>query len=116
MNSVQGSSVASLQLSLGTGLYACHVLIPPTPGPMAATGNLGLENQLGWVILLGLLLLLPVGFITSMLIRKMDKQLFSSPLEPIQEAAIAAPEGNAQHSLFSALLPLLLPLVMKNAC
>lgn len=112
MNSVQGSSVASLQLSLGTGLYASHVLIPPTPGPMAATGNLGLENQLGWVILLGLLLLLPVGFITSMLIRKMDKQLFSSPLEPIQEAATSTPENNPQHSLFSALLPLLLPLFL----
>lgn len=115
MNSIQGSSVASLQISLGTGLYASHVLIPPTPGPMAATGNLGLENQLGWVIAFGLVLLLPIAIITSMLIRKMDKQLFSSPLEPMQEAATTVSAGNIQHSLFLALLPLLLPLVLITA-
>ncbi len=48
------SSVA-LSIALATGLYATHTFVPPTPGPIAAAGNLGLENQLGFVILSGLL-------------------------------------------------------------
>lgn len=51
------SSVA-LSVALATGLYATHTFVPPTPGPIAAAGNLGLSNQLGQVILMGL----PVAF------------------------------------------------------
>ncbi|VDN47550.1 Predicted D-glycerate permease [Petrocella atlantisensis] len=43
-----------MSVSLATGLYATHTLVPPTPGPIAAAGNLGLENQLGLVIMVGL--------------------------------------------------------------
>ena len=112
MQTIQGSTVSGLQLSLGTGLYASHVLIPPTPGPMAATGNLGLENQLGWVILLGLIVLIPVGILTSMLIRKMDQQLFIiNPLSVAADSVSDVTKAN-QQSLFSSLLPLLLPLVL----
>ncbi len=43
-----------MSVALATGLYATHTLVPPTPGPIAAAGNLGLDNQLGLVILFGL--------------------------------------------------------------
>ena len=43
-----------MSVALATGLYATHTLVPPTPGPIAAAGNLGLEDQLGLVILVGL--------------------------------------------------------------
>lgn len=43
-----------MSVSLATGLYATHTLVPPTPGPIAAAGNLGLEDQLGLVILVGI--------------------------------------------------------------
>ncbi|PID41906.1 MAG: gluconate transporter [Proteobacteria bacterium] len=46
------SSVA-MSVALATGLYATHTFVPPTPGPIAAAGNLGLSDSLGWVILLG---------------------------------------------------------------
>mgnify|MGYP000899231025 CR=1 FL=1 len=49
-------SAVMMSVALATGLYATHTLVPPTPGPIAAAGNLGLENQLGWVILLGLVI------------------------------------------------------------
>jgi len=49
-----GVSAVTMSIALATGLYATHTLIPPTPGPIAAAGNLGLSNQLGLVILLGL--------------------------------------------------------------
>ncbi|MCY1719523.1 GntP family permease [Prolixibacteraceae bacterium Z1-6] len=49
-----GKSSVALSLALASGLYATHTFVPPTPGPIAAAGNLGLENQLGQVILFGL--------------------------------------------------------------
>ena len=46
------SSVA-MSIALATGLYATHTYVPPTPGPIAAAGNLGLESNLGLVIMVG---------------------------------------------------------------
>jgi GntP family gluconate:H+ symporter len=48
----KASSVA-MSVALATGLYATHTLVPPTPGPIAAAGNLGIDN-LGLVIFFGL--------------------------------------------------------------
>lgn len=43
-----------LSVSLATGLYASHTFVPPTPGPIAAAGNLGIASSgLIWVILFG---------------------------------------------------------------
>lgn len=55
-------SVIAMSVALATGLYATHTFVPPTPGPIAAAGNLGLESRLGLVILVGLL----VSFITAL--------------------------------------------------
>lgn len=49
-----GKPSVALSIALATGLYATHTFVPPTPGPIAAAGNLGLENQLGLVIIFGL--------------------------------------------------------------
>lgn len=43
----------TLSIALASGLYATHTFVPPTPGPIAASGNLGLDDQLGLVILFG---------------------------------------------------------------
>ncbi|WP_165662350.1 GntP family permease [Oceanimonas sp. MB9] len=53
-NRMRVSSVA-MSVALATGLYATHTFVPPTPGPIAAAGNLGLEASLGTVIAVGLL-------------------------------------------------------------
>ncbi|MDR1708534.1 MAG: GntP family permease, partial [Candidatus Accumulibacter sp.] len=52
------SSVA-MTVALSTGLYAAHVFIPPTPGPIAAAGALGLANNLLLVMGLGALISVP---------------------------------------------------------
>lgn len=49
-----GVSVVAMSIALSTGLYATHTFVPPTPGPIAAAGNLGLESNLGLVIAVGL--------------------------------------------------------------
>ena len=36
--------LVGLTVALSTGLFAPHVLVPPTPGPLAAAANLNLEN------------------------------------------------------------------------
>ena len=52
-NRMKVSSV-SMSVAVATGLYATHTFVPPTPGPIAAAGNLGLESNLGLVIGVGL--------------------------------------------------------------
>jgi gluconate:H+ symporter, GntP family len=49
----------SLSLSLASGLYSTHTLVPPTPGPIAAAGNIGISDSLGLVIGIGLLVAVP---------------------------------------------------------
>lgn len=51
--------LASMSAALATGLYATHTLVPPTPGPIAAAGNLGAADYLGTVILVGLIISIP---------------------------------------------------------
>jgi GntP family gluconate:H+ symporter len=53
-------ALASMSVALATGLYATHTLVPPTPGPIAAAGNIGASDFLGTIILIGLLVSIPV--------------------------------------------------------
>lgn len=57
----QRISPVAMSVALATGLFATHTLVPPTPGPIAAAGSLGLGNQLGLVILVGL----PVALVAA---------------------------------------------------
>ncbi|MDR2795553.1 MAG: GntP family permease [Spirochaetaceae bacterium] len=52
------SSVA-MTVALSSGLYASHVFIPPTPGPIAAANTLGVGNNLLLVMGLGALVSIP---------------------------------------------------------
>ena len=55
-----GISLTILAIALGTGLYATHVFVPPTPGPLAAAATL--EADLGLVLLLGIIVAIPSAF------------------------------------------------------
>ncbi len=62
-------SLASMSVALATGLYATHTLVPPTPGPIAAAGNLGASDYLGTIILFGFIVAIPtilVGYLWAM--------------------------------------------------
>jgi len=56
-----GISPVVFAISLAAGLYATHVFVPPTPGPLAAAA--ALKADLGLVILLGLIVALPVSLV-----------------------------------------------------
>jgi len=62
---ISGVAVA---IALSTGLYATHVMVPPTPGPLAGAANMGVTN-LGLVILIGLVAAFPptvAGYLYAM--------------------------------------------------
>ena len=48
-----------LALALASGLYTTHTLVPPTPGPIAAAGNIGAADYLGTVMILGFIVTIP---------------------------------------------------------
>ena len=56
------TSSLAMSTALATGLYATHNFVPPTPGPVAAAGNLNAMNHIGMIIMLGLL----VAFVAAM--------------------------------------------------
>ena len=71
----------SLGVALSTGLFAPHVLVPPTPGPLAAASNLKLENFSLLIIVGGVLafILVIIGSTFSYLIfskSRFDNNLF----------------------------------------
>lgn len=53
-----GISLAVMATALSSGLYATHCLVPPTPGPIIMADTLGAD--LGFTILIGLLISIPV--------------------------------------------------------
>lgn len=56
-----GTSTVAMSVALATGLFATHTLVPPTPGPIAAAGNLDLTDQLGLVIIVGFAVSIPAA-------------------------------------------------------
>jgi len=54
-----GISLAVLAIALATGLYTTHVFVPPTPGPLAAAGEIG--AQISLVLILGLVVSIPTA-------------------------------------------------------
>jgi len=104
------TSLVGLSVALSTGLFAPHVLIPPTPGPLAAAANLNL-TQLSSLILTGgiigfILILVGGGF-----------ALYVSKKYPYVEkefpVATSEENENTPWPTFSkALLPILLPLLL----
>ena len=103
-----GVSPVPLMLALAAGLFASHVFIPPTPGPVAAAGMVGLENNLLLVIGLGivisLLSLIPAYFFTGRVGRHIESA------ESSTEALVAQEEHNCSAML--SFLPIVLPIVL----
>ena len=104
-----GKSSVALSIALATGLYATHTFVPPTPGPIAAAGNLGLENQLGLVILFGLgvaAFAMITGYFFASFLEKKYPNYNPRNNFTEKETSIKLPSG-----LFS-LLPILVPILL----
>ncbi|MBO4803597.1 MAG: GntP family permease [Muribaculaceae bacterium] len=104
-----GISPVPLMLALAAGLFASHVFIPPTPGPVAAAGMVGLENNLLLVIGLGvvisLLSLIPAYFFAGRVGNRVEA--FSESTENSK-----IPENSESQNSALAFLPIVLPIVL----
>ena len=102
-----GIPLLALTIALSTGLFATHVLIPPTPGPLAAAANLEL-NDLGLLIIMGgsvAFLLMLVGAAFAQRVSKrvsLEIQLPETEEEYIEELP----------SLKLAIAPIFIPLLL----
>lgn len=103
-----GTSPVPLMLALAAGLFASHVFIPPTPGPVAAAGMVGLENNLLLVIGLGvvisLLSLIPAYFFAGYIGKRV------AVAEPTAENLATDSDGKCSAAM--AFLPIILPIVL----
>ncbi|RMG63666.1 MAG: GntP family permease, partial [Bacteroidetes bacterium] len=102
-----GKPPASLALGLAAGLYTTHTLVPPTPGPIAAAGNLGATDYLGTIILLGLAFAIPTALVAWGFARWQGGRL--QPSLPELPPAADLP---ALPPLSLALGPILLPVLL----
>ena len=101
---------ASLMLALGAGLFASHVFIPPTPGPVAAAGMMGLDENLLMVIAVGVVIslisLIPVYFFAG----KIGKRITTAGVD-IDEGQNIEETKNAP-SAFISFLPIIVPVLL----
>jgi GntP family gluconate:H+ symporter len=108
LSSQTKTPMVGLTVALSTGLFAPHVLVPPTPGPLAAAANLNLENL---ILLIGVggsiafILIFVGGWYGNYLIKKnkyteSNESLENSPSEKI----FGLP------SFSKAILPILVPI------
>lgn len=108
------SSAVMMSVALATGLYATHTLVPPTPGPIAAAGNLGLEDSLGLVILVGLvisIITMLAGYFWAKIAgrkykSKEDEELIELDYDEIKKKYGSLPSG------WLSFAPLVVPIIL----
>ena len=104
-----GKSLLLYGIPLLAGLAATHSFIPPTPGPVAVAEILG--ANLGWVILLGFVVGIPVVILAGPVFAKyISKRIMVEPPEISQEAAIpghASDESQGPYPAFRLIVMLI---------
>ncbi len=110
------SSVA-MTVALSAGLYAAHVFIPPTPGPIAAAGALGLGNNLLLIIGLGALVSIPTLIAAYFYAKYIGKRVKAEEeLEDSREVIKSYEELVKEYGKlpngFLATAPILVPIVL----
>lgn len=106
-----GFSSVTLTLALSAGLFASHVFIPPTPGPIAAAGLVGLENNLLMVIATGVLISivpLTAAYFYATYIGKKVKSV--EELDVLQISDVY--QEQQLPSTVASLTPILLPILL----
>nr|WP_299343105.1 GntP family permease [Allomuricauda sp.] len=104
-----GIPVLVFAISLAMGLYAAHVFVPPTPGPLASAAIL--DADLGMVLILGLVVSLPVslsGYFWATFIGKSLKEEQTETKEKVEQQKL----NDLEIKPFQAFLPLLAPILL----
>jgi GntP family gluconate:H+ symporter len=108
-----GASLASFAVALSMGLYITHCLVPPTPGPIAAAGEL--KAELGMVIVLGLVVAVPALAATYAYAVYVGKRvrLDSAHAEvPAETTSATRDPGARPVGVLAAFAPILVPVLL----
>lgn len=100
--------LVALTVALSTGLFAPHVLVPPTPGPLAAAANLELDNLFLLIVFGGILafiLILAGAAYASFLARKFTYQ-------PTYSIESQEEEQEVLPSFSRAIAPIIAPIFL----
>lgn len=112
----QASSVA-MTVALSAGLYVAHVFIPPTPGPIAAAGSVGIGSHLILVIGMGALVSIPALIAAyayakyiGKKIKASDEEASNKEIQKTYEQLIS--EYGKLPNGFMALAPIVVPIIL----
>ncbi len=100
------ANAAQLSLALSSGLYTTHVLVPPTPGPLAAAANLNFSEHISILILISLIASVPVALVSYFFSIKLGRSIKADQINV---------ELNYEHikiSTWKSFLPLILPILL----
>ena len=109
------ASPVAMSVALSGGLYASHVFIPPTPGPIAAAGTLGLGGNLLLVIIMGTVVSVPVLVAVYFFSKSIAKSVTISDKEA--DATITASYEELLKKIgklpcgFLSLAPIIMPII-----
>src|SRR6058998_3369864 len=102
-------------LAIAAGAGATHTLVPPTPGPLAVAGTLGVD--LGTMVLVGLVVALPAAGVGLLFAGWVDRRMPVVPRAPAAPAlrGSAAAATQPLPGLVPSLLPIILPVLLISS-
>jgi H+/gluconate symporter and related permeases len=101
-----GISIVIMSVSLATGLYSVHCLIPPHPGAAAAASTMGVD--FGKLILTGIVIAIPATLAGYLWTRYAGRNYKADtpPIQAADEKQTPAP------SVINSFLPVIVPIVL----
>ncbi|MBM3402075.1 MAG: GntP family permease [Bacteroidetes bacterium] len=104
-----GLSIVGTAVALILGLMIAHVLIPPTPGPIAAAGIIGAD--VGLVMLVGLIIGMLALVVAIIYSKYYAAKTYVDPNPELTEEAIQEKIKNAPSATMS-FLPIVIPIIL----
>lgn len=101
-----GISAVVMSVSLASGLYAVHCLLPPHPGAAAAAGTIGAD--IGKLILYGIVIAFPVMLVGHWWAKKAGKKIEHTAADD-EEIVV---ENEVLPSVLQSFLPVIVPIVL----
>lgn len=98
-------------MAIAAGAAATHTLVPPTPGPLAVAGTLGVD--LGTMILMGMVVALPAAIAGLLYAGWIDRRMpitLRADADGVPEMEATAPR--VLPGLVASLAPILLPVLL----
>src|SRR5438128_169213 len=104
-------------LAIAAGAGATHTLVPPTPGPLAIAGTLGVD--LGTMVLVGIVVALPAAGAGLLFAGWVDRRMPVVPQRPaalaVGASAVTAPAPRRLPGLVPSILPIILPVLLISS-